>query len=154
MHTAWLRSELDSGTVVAIGDEISCFRIAAVSMRLANDPTIVVKSNNDPSPSTNPTTDPDPSLKWVLPAFDFEQPERWPILRSQGLWDAVESLAGVTDEQLRTRGVPKPEVLLTKTVLTAAVMRALGMQEVVYVPSTGSCLGILTTAEMWKSTSK
>ena len=67
------------------------------------DPKLISVNPNKPnSDSTNP--------HWVLPPYDFDHPERWPALDPCRGWAAVEALAGVTDSQLRKRGVPRPEV--------------------------------------------
>ena len=114
--------------------------MAAASVRLARS----LNSDADDRLNTN----------WVLPAYDFNKPERWPPLDPQSVWDAVESLALITDDQLRTHGVPEPRSFFGEVVLAVAAMRSLNISNVVYVPTTGSCLGILTATQLWGLDSK
>lgn len=86
---------------------------------------------------------------WVQPPYDADKPERWPPFGPQEVWSAVESLAGMTDAQLRTHGVPQSRIFFAKVVLVVAVMRSLNINRILYVPTTGTTLGMVTDTQLW-----
>ena len=131
LHVDWLRDKLDAGSVVvAIGDKLCSFRMAALSVRLAK----AIRSND---------------LNWVQPPYDFDKPESWPPFGPQEVWDSVETLTGMTDAQLRVHGVPQPGIFFAKVVLVAAVMRSLNINRILHVPTTGTTLGMVTDTQLW-----
>lgn len=69
------------------------------------------------------------------------------IFTKQQVWQAIEELAGRTDQQLAQ--FPEPEMLLPRLTLVHAVMDHFDMSQVRYTPTVGSTLGILMTGHFW-----
>jgi hypothetical protein len=63
--------------------------------------------------------------------------------------ESLTRLLGSTDEQLRERGFPQPEMVIPKLALIHTVMRTLRVRSVRYLACNGGCPGILTTAQFW-----
>ena len=66
------------------------------------------------------------------------------------VWAAVESLVGLTDEELVARGFQQPGMVLPKLVLLCATMHTTGMRSIRYFYSNGSTLGVLVAPRVWK----
>ncbi|MCE5317219.1 MAG: hypothetical protein LLG04_07640 [Parachlamydia sp.] len=66
----------------------------------------------------------------------------------QQVWQAIEKLAGLTDEGLAH--FPEPEMVLPRLTLVHAVMDHFGISQVRYTPTVGSTLGILMTVHFWE----
>lgn len=67
----------------------------------------------------------------------------------QQVWQAIEKLAGRTDQELAS--FPESEMLLPRLTLVHAVMDHFGISQVRYTPTVGSTLGILMTSHFWGS---
>ena len=66
------------------------------------------------------------------------------------VWAAVESLVGLTDDELAAHGFQQPGMVLPKLVLLCATMRATGMRSIRYFYSNGSTLGVLVAPRIWR----
>ena len=68
------------------------------------------------------------------------------IFSAEDVWEAIEDHVGMDDEMLLELSFLQPEMLLPKLVLIYTVMKHTGIFEIEYHATTGSTLGLLSTA--------